>query len=49
MLDEDSQGFQDAVDAWHQNRQRMPDCASEMRPDQCPEMSPGRLRPAPHP
>jgi hypothetical protein len=49
MLDEDPQGFQDAVDAWLQRRQRMPDRASEMRPDQCAEMSLGRLRPAPLP
>ncbi|MFN2230702.1 MAG: hypothetical protein ACK2VA_13100 [Anaerolineae bacterium] len=48
MLDEDLQGVQDTVDAWHQKRQRMPDRASEMRPDQGPEMSLGRLSTAPH-
>jgi hypothetical protein len=47
--EEAPQGFEAAVDAWREKRQRMPDREPEVRPDQGPEMELGRLSTTPHP
>jgi hypothetical protein len=48
LLGKDPQAFQAAVDAWLQKPQRMPVRDPEVRPDEGPEMSLGRLSTAPH-
>jgi hypothetical protein len=47
--EEAPQGFEAAVDAWREKRQRMPDREPEVRPDQGPEMELGRLSTTPRP